>query len=393
MKKYIVLVLLVGFGILLNACDSGPVLRLYNWGEYISDDLVAAFEEEVGYKVKQIAFDSNEVAITQIKAGNQYDLVIPSDYAIEQLSKENLIQEIDWNLITTFNKNTDLADGLSEILNQLNTGVAGFDLLKYAVPYFWGNVGILYDTTTVDEADLTGWEVLLNQNYRIAFYNSARDSFMIALKEIGSGMNNPTEQQLTEARAWLNSALTQNTSVITDEIFDAMLDPTRYDLAVSYSGDANYLMSENDKLSFFVPEEGTNIWVDAFVIPVGANNEMAYEFINFMMKYESALENTEFVGYSTPRKDVFEDVLGVGGSYADFQESYDVRINLNDEVYRYNTALKARMDNDWQVILASKGYDEEEGLGLGAYLAIGIIVLLVSSTALFGIIKKRKNSI
>jgi spermidine/putrescine transport system substrate-binding protein len=393
MKKYIVLILLIGFGVLLNACDSGPVLRLYNWGEYISDDLVAAFEKEAGYKVKQIAFDSNEVAITQIKAGNQYDLVIPSDYAIEQLSKENLIQEIDWNLITTFSKDTDLADGLSEILNQLNTGVDGFDLLKYAVPYFWGNVGILYDTTKVDEADLTGWEVLLNQDYRIAFYNSARDSFMIALKELGSGINNPTEQQLVDARAWLNSALTQNTSVITDEIFDAMLDPARYDLAVSYSGDANYLMGENDNLSFFVPEEGTNIWVDAFVIPVGANTEMAYEFINFMMRYENALENTEFVGYSTPRKDVFEDVLGVGGSYFDYQESYDVRININDEVYRYNTALKARMDTDWQVILASKGYDEEEGLGLGAYLAIGIIVLLVSSTALFGIIKKRKNSV
>jgi len=393
MKKYIVFVLLIGFGLLLNACDSGPVLRLYNWGEYISDDLVAAFEKEAGYRVKQIAFDSNEVAITQIKAGNQYDLVIPSDYAIEQLAKENLIQEIDWSLITTFNKNTDLADGLSTILNQLNEGANGFDLLNYAVPYFWGNVGILYDTTTVDENDLTGWDALLNQDYRIAFYNSARDSFMIALKAQGAGINNPSETDLANAVTWLNNGLTRNTSVITDEIFDAMLDPARYDLAVSYSGDANYLMGENENLSFFVPEEGTNIWVDAFVIPNGANNEMAYAFINFMMSYESALENTEYVGYSTPRKDVFELVLGVDGIYEDYAESYDVRINLNDEVYRYNTALKSRMDTDWQVILASKGYDDEDGLGLGAYLAIGIVIVLVSSSAIFGIVKKRRKMI
>jgi spermidine/putrescine transport system substrate-binding protein len=391
MKKSLLLVLLMIVTVVLVACDSGPVLRLYNWGEYIDDDLIVQFEEEYGVKVKVINFDSNEVALTQIKGGNQYDLVIPSDYAIEQLAKENLIVEIDWNKITTFDKNEDLANGLKTILDDLKSGTDGFDLLKYAVPYFWGNVGILYNTTTVNENDLTGWNLLLNNNYRIAFYNSSRDAFMPALKATNAQtINNPTTAEFNQAVAWLNNALTSQTDVITDDIFEAMLKPSRYDAVVAYSGDANYLMSENDELGFFVPTEGTNVWVDGFVIPIGANEELAYQFINFMLTYDSALQNTEYVGYSTPRKDVFEYVLGVDGSFNEYSESYDVRISEFDEVYRYNDVLKTQMDTKWQEILANKGYDDD-GLGLGAILAISIIGALILSSLIFGIIKKRKT--
>ncbi|MDX9691104.1 MAG: ABC transporter substrate-binding protein [Acholeplasmataceae bacterium] len=394
MKKNLMFVLIVLMGFALVACGESDTdsLKLYNWGEYIDDELVEAFETESGIKVKQIAFDSNEVAITQIKAGNKYDLVIPSDYAIEQLALENLIQPINWDLITTFDKDVDLADGLATILAQLNSGDDAFDLLNYAVPYFWGNVGILYDTTTVNEADLTGWDALTNPNYEIAFYNSARDAYMIALKTIDADLNAPTVSEMTDAKAWLTAALTSQTYVITDEIFDAMLDPARYDMAVAYSGDANYLMMENENLSFFVPEEGTNIWVDGFVVPQGADEDKAYAFINFMMTYEHAAQNTEYVGYSTPRKDVFEEMLEAGGTYEDYAASYNVRINENDQVYRYNSTLKRQMDTEWQQILASKGYSEE-GLGIGAYLAIGIVIILVSSSAVFAVIKKRRKVI
>ncbi len=392
MKKILSLGVLLLTIIVLVGCESGPTLRLYNWGEYIDDDLVYDFEQASGIKVKQIAFDSNEVAITQIKSGNQYDLAIPSDYAIEQLAKEDLIEKIDWSKITTFDKNQDLADGLATILSSLKDGKDGFDLLDYAIPYFWGNVGILYNTVTVDENDLTGWDVLTQTDtYDIAFYNSSRDSFMLALKQTGaSSINHPTDAEFEAAKTWLNDALTSKTYVITDEIFDAMLlDPARYDLAVSYSGDANYLMMENDNLDFFVPEQGTNIWVDAFVTPKGANMTYAYEFINFMLTYDSALRNTEWVGYSTPRKDVFEDVLDDEGTFADYASSYDVRIDEHDEVYRYNAALKLEMDTSWQAILADKGYDDE-GLGVGAIAAIAVIAVLVISTTVVSIVKKRK---
>jgi spermidine/putrescine transport system substrate-binding protein len=391
MKKSFLLVLMIVLTIVLLACESGPVLRLYNWGEYIDDELISQFEEEHNVRVKVINFDSNEVALTQIKGGNQYDLVIPSDYAIEQLAKENLISEIDWSKIDSFDKDIDLADGLKTILDDLKGGMNGFDFLKYAVPYFWGNVGILYNTETVDEADLTGWDLLQNDSYRIAFYNSSRDAFMPALKATGAiTINNPTTLEFNQAVSWLNEALTSTTDVITDDIFEAMLQPSRYDAVVAYSGDANYLMSENEELGFFVPTEGTNVWVDGFVIPLGANEELAYQFINFMLTYDSALQNTEYVGYSTPRKDVFEDVLAVGGTYSDYSDSYDVRISEFDEVYRYNEELKTQMDTKWQEILANKGYDSE-GLGFGAILAISIIGVLVLSSLIYGVIKKRRT--
>lgn len=393
MKKVLILSVFIVLFTLLASCQSGPTLHLYNWGEYIDDDLVSLFEETYEVRVKQIAFDSNEVAITQIKGGNQYDLVIPSDYAIEQLASESLIQEIDWTKITTFDPETDLADGLNQILTRVKDDPEdGFDLLNYSVPYFWGNVGILYNTLTVDENDLTGWDILHNDAYKIAFYNSARDAFMPALKATGAqSINHPTAAEMTDAMAWLSTGLTPQVSVITDDIFEAMLHPARYDVAVSYSGDANYLMSENENLGFYVPEEGTNVWMDGFVIPVGADLELAYQFINFMLEADQARQNTEFVGYSTPRKDVFEEMIAPGGSFEDYAASYDVRINDNDEVYRFNLTLKQEMDTKWQELLANKGFGEEEGLGTGAIVAIVAIgVLILTSTAL-GIIKKRKQ--
>lgn len=396
MKKIALLTVLFTFVFMLFACDSGQTLRLYNWGEYIDDTLIESFEEETSIRVKQIAFDSNEVAITQIKGGNQYDLVIPSDYAIEQLADENLIQKIDWTKITSFNLETDLAIGLSTILNRVKNDVDhGFDLLEYSVPYFWGNVGILYNTETVDEGDLNGWDTLhLSNQYKIAYYNSARDSFMPALKAVeATTINNPTTEEFNEAVAWLSEGLTPSVSVITDEIFDAMLDPARYDIAVAYSGDANYLMSENDKLGFYVPEEGTNIWMDGFVVPVGANETLSYQFMNFMLSYESAKQNTEFVGYSTPRGDVFLDMIAPGGSFEDYQDSYDVRINDFDEVYRHNKALKEKMDTKWQEILANKGFDQDDKLGLGTIILIaGVGILIVSSLAV-GFLKKKRQTL
>jgi spermidine/putrescine transport system substrate-binding protein len=393
MKKGLLLIILLAFVFTLISCEQGPTLRLYNWGEYIDDELVAAFEEESGIRVKQIAFDSNEVAITQIKGGNQYDLVVPSDYAIEQLAIEELIVSIDWSKITTFSKDTDLADGLSSILANVKNDVTdSFDLLEYAVPYFWGNVGILYNTDTVDANDLDGWDTLhLSDTYEIAFYNSARDAFMPALKATGAlTINHPTTTEFNAAVTWLSNGLTAQVSVITDEIFDAMLDPARYDMAVAYSGDANYLMSENDKLGFYVPEEGTNVWMDGFVIPKGAEEDLSYAFINFMMDYENAKQNTEYVGYSTPRKDVFDEMISAGGTFEDYADSYDVRINANDEVYRYNEDLKQQMDAKWQEILANKGFDQDEGLGTGTLIAIVGVGLLIVTSAVLGVIKKKK---
>ncbi|QWB95549.1 ABC transporter substrate-binding protein [Mycoplasmatota bacterium] len=392
MKKYLITMTLVLTIVFLTSCSSGPTLSLYNWGEYIDDALVEAFEEESGIKVKQIAFDSNEVAITQIKAGNQYDLVIPSDYAIEQLAEEDLIDPIDWSKIEAFDKDVDLATGLTSVLNTLAEGNDGFDLLSYAVPYFWGNVGILYDTTVVDENDLTGWDVLnLSDTYEVAFYNSSRDAFMSAMFATNTAdINNPSDTELDLSYQWLDNALTENTYVITDDIFDAMLDPARYNLAVSFSGDANFLMMENENLSFYVPEEGTNVWVDGFVMPKGAQSDYAYEFINFMMSYDSSLQNTDWVAYTSPRQDVIDALLLDG--YDAYEASFDVKINENDQVYRYNEDLKLEIDDSWQQILANKGYDEE-GIGTTTIIAIALGVSIVLGTTIYSVIKKKRKTV
>ncbi len=391
MKKYLLALTLLLTAVVLIGCSGGPTLRLYNWGEYIDDELVASFEEETGIQVTQIAFDSNEVAITQIKAGNQYDLVIPSDYAVEQLAAEDLIVPIDWNKVTTFAQ-ADLATGLQSVLTALNTGDDGFDLLEYSVPYFWGNVGILYDTTVVNEADLTGWDVLLDsETYEVAFYNSSRDAYMISMFATGTAdINNPSAAEMTAATDWLNDALTSDTYVITDDIFDAMLQPARYNLAVSYSGDANYLMMENEDLGFFVPDEGTNVWVDGFVIPQDAQEDYAYQFISFMSDYDNAYQNADWVAYSPTRQDVLTDMLADG--YSDYADSFDVRINQDDQVYRYNESLKLDIDSSWEQILANKGFDEE-GLGTGTYVAIIAAAVVVVGTAVASFVRKKKKAV
>ncbi len=392
MKKMIALCMVLFVTFTLIGCTEEDTLRLYNWGEYIDVSLLETFEEETGIRVEQILFDSNEVAVTQIKAGNQYDLVIPSDYAIEQLAEENLIDPINWDLITTFDPTIDLADGLVDILDTLDDNGNGFDLLNYAVPYFWGNLGILYDTTTVDETDLTGWDVLeMSDTYHIAFYNSSRDAYLTGLKATGvQTINDPSTAEFSAATDWLNAALTAEVSVQTDEIFDTMLDPASYDMAVAYSGDANYLMSENENLSFFVPDEGTNVFVDAFITPKGANQDYAYQFLNFMMSYDQAKQNTEEVMYTTPRKDVFTDEIAVDGDFEFLAASYDIRINQHDEIYRYNSALKLQMDNSWQQILASKGY-EGEGLGFSTILIIVIAGALVVGSVGLSVYRKFKK--
>ncbi len=393
MKKMIALCMVLFVTFTLIGCTEEDTLRLYNWGEYIDVSLLETFEEETGIRVEQILFDSNEVAVTQIKAGNQYDLVIPSDYAIEQLAEENLIDPINWDLITTFDPTIDLADGLVDILDTLDDNGNGFDLLNYAVPYLWGNLGILYDTTTVDETDLTGWDVLeMSDTYHIAFYNSSRDAYLTGLKATGvQTINDPSTSEFSAATDWLNAALTAEVSVQTDEIFDTMLDPASYDMAVAYSGDANYLMSENENLSFFVPDEGTNVFVDAFITPKGANQDYAYQFLNFMMSYDQAKQNTEEVMYTTPRKDVFTDEIAVDGDFEFLAASYDIRINQHDEIYRYNSALKLQMDNSWQQILASKGY-EGEGLGFSTILIIVIAGALVVGSVGLSVYRKFKKA-
>jgi spermidine/putrescine transport system substrate-binding protein len=352
MKKVILTVFLVLTLVVIAACGPRQSLKLFIPNEYIDESLVRAFEREYGVRVSIITFDSNEVAVPQIEA-NSYDLVIPSDYAIEELVSKNLLQEIDYSKITDFSL-SDLDETLSSVLDALKAD--GFDLLKYGVPYFWGNVGILYDTTKVSTAyvEAEGWNALANKTYDVMIYDSSRDSFMIALKALYGNtvsINSPTDSELAAAEQWLKDAKGPKTSFLSDEIFDAMLKPAQFAMAVSYSGDAVYLMSENSDLKYHVPSQGTNVWVDAFVIPANAVEvDLAYEFINYFLSYDVALDNSLEIGYTSPRADVIEYILEEEEYDA---EAYRVILTENDEFFRYDTNLKRKIEEAWVRVRAS----------------------------------------
>lgn len=352
MKKIGLTVVVLCVSLFLLACTPKETLKIFMPGEYITEDLVRSFEKAYGVRVQIITFDSNESAIPQIEA-NSYDLVIPSDYAIEELVSKNLLQEIDYAKFESFSKD-DFDAGLMAVLDDLKED--GFDLLKYGVPYFYGNVGILYDTTKVNKTYLEteGWNALANKSYDVMFYDSSRDSFMIAIKALfGStvSINTPTDAELAQAEAWLIGAKGSKTRFLTDEVFDRMLKPADFAMAVVYSGDGVYLMSENDDLDYHVPHQGTNVWVDGFVIPKNAKQvELAYQFIDFFLSFDVAYENAVNIAYTSPRNDVIEAIIEEG----EYEESsYVVTLTSNDEFFRYDTQLKRKIEEAWVRVRAS----------------------------------------
>ena len=304
MKK-IFSVFLVVFMIITMLCSCGenkPTLKVYNAGEYIDTSLISVFEKEVGCKVVYETFDSNESMYTKVSSGELYDIIIPSDYMIERLIKENMLAEIDWNKIS--NK-----DGLKkEIMNQ------SFDSEnKYHVPYFWGTVGILYNKNVVDKADLEnqGWGILKNTKYKddLYMYDSERDAFMIALKNLGYSLNTDNTSELDAAYSWLvEQNKTMNPIYVGDDVIDNMISGNK-SLAIVYSGDAAYIMTENSDLEYYEPKEGTNFWVDGMVLTKSSENkELAYKFMDFMIREENAKRNSEKVGYSSSVESVFIDM-------------------------------------------------------------------------------------
>ncbi len=301
MKKIItVLTVCMGVAVFSSCGESKPVLKVYNAGEYIDESLITKFEDEFDCKLIYETFDSNESMYTKISSGEMYDVIIPSDYMIERLIKENLLQKIDWSKIP--NKSNLMDEVMDKEYDPGN---------EYSVPYFWGSVGILYDTTVVDEADLTGWELLLNEKYKgdIYMYDSERDSFMIALKDLGYSLNTEDTAELDKAYEWLvNQNDTMEPIYVGDDVIDNMISGNK-SMAVVYSGDGAYIISENPDLDYFVPEEGTNIWYDAMVMTKKCENtDLAHSFMNFMLDEENALVNTECVGYTSSVKSAFETV-------------------------------------------------------------------------------------
>ncbi len=321
---------------------AGQTLHVYNWGEYTGENIISGFEELTGAKVIMDNFDSNEQMYIKVANGDAYDVLVPSDYMIQRMMQEKMLQKLE-------------AETRKECLGELADAIKGLPYdpkNEYSIPYFWGTVGIVYDKTKVSEEDLEkdGWDIFLDQKFKgdIYLYDSERDSFMMALKALGYSMNTTSQDELNDAYNWLIQCVqTMDPEIVTDEIIDNMAQ-ARKALGLIYSGDAAYVMSENENMGFYMPKSGTNLWSDAMVIPKNAKNpKLANEFIRYITSYDAAMDNSSYVGYTSPNKEVMEELGGKGGDY-DGINAYTPRAGYDkDEVFQYDEITRKIIADLW----------------------------------------------
>lgn len=283
--------LLAGCGASSKGSDNEVIV--YNWGEYIDPETISMFEEETGLKVIYDEYETNETMYPKVEAGAaSYDVICPSDYMIQKMIENDLLAEI----------NFDNIPNVKNIGQQYFEQSREFDPEnKYSVPYCFGTVGILYNKTMVDDA-VDSWAILWNEKYadNILMQDSVRDAFMVALKLSGYSMNTLDEKELDIAKEALLLQKPLVQAYVIDQVRDKMIG-NEAALGVIYSGEAIYTQRENDNLEYVIPKEGTNVWIDSWVIPKNApHKENAEKFIDFMCRGDIALMNFEYITYSTP---------------------------------------------------------------------------------------------
>lgn len=297
-------------------------LVIYNWGDYIDPELLEKFTEETGIKVQYETFDSNEAMYTKIKqGGTTYDLAVPSDYMIDKMIKEDLLVALDHQKIKGLENIGDAFMGHS--FDPKNT---------YSIPYFWGTVGIVYNTTMVDKAP-EHWEDLWREEYRndILLVDGAREVMGFGLNSFGYSVNSKDRVELAVVEAKLNELTPNVKAIVGDELKGYMIQGDAA-IGVSFSGEASEMLDGNEDLVYVVPSEGSNLWFDNFVIPKTARHyDEAYAFINFMLTPENAAQNAEYIGYATPNmkaKDLLAEEITSDKAFYPDQETIE-----NLEVY------------------------------------------------------------
>ncbi|MDD7362808.1 MAG: ABC transporter substrate-binding protein [Firmicutes bacterium] len=292
------LTLLVGLTGCSSASSSRETLHVYNWGDYVDMETIRQFEEETGIRVIYDTFASNEDLYVKLKKSNDiYDVVVPSEYMVERLIREDMLMPLDYDLIPNSKK--------------LDKRILNMDYdpgNRYSLPYFWGTLGIVANTKRI-HSDIDSWSDLWDPGYKdeIIMYNSQRDSIAVALKMLGYSMNTRDLSQLEEAGEALIAQKPLVYAYLADEGRDVMSQGDAA-LSVMYSGDAAMMCRENKNLKYILPKEGTNIWYDSFAVPKNAKNpKAAMKFINFMSRPDIAAKNAAYsVGYATPIPEAIE---------------------------------------------------------------------------------------
>lgn len=360
--------------------DQNITLYVYNWGLYISDgsddsiDVLSAFEDLTGIKVNYTTFDSNESLYAKLKSGGAtYDVIVPSDYMIGKMIQEGMLAPLNKENIPNISK-----------IGESYTGMAYDPQDEYSVPYTWGTVGIIYNTEMVEEAP-TSWDALWDVEYagNILMFNNSRDAFAIGAKKLGMSLNPQTVEEVEIIAQELKAQKNVVQAYVMDEIFDKMSGGEAA-MAPYYAGDAITMIDESPQLDFVIPEEGTNYFVDAMCIPANAKNKEAAEiFINYMCEPDVGLANIDFIGYSTPIKEVWERLddemkySPIAYPSEEVMANTEVFVTLPDEI---NSA----MDMAWSDM---KRYDE----GGSGWMVPVLLVLALALTG-FNIWRRmRKN--
>ncbi|MBO7385836.1 MAG: spermidine/putrescine ABC transporter substrate-binding protein [Clostridia bacterium] len=319
MKKLsLVLILALVLCVLPVAAHAEGTLTVYNWYDYIDESVLDDFEEETGIKVDYVMFTTvEEMYVKMTTGGGKYDIIVPSDYIIERLIKDDMLAPMDFDKMP--NARANLLDSM---------WTADYDVGNaYSVPYMWGTVGILYNTEYVDE-EITSWASLFDPKYKrdVFMLDSIRDTMGVTLKYLGYNLNERSEEALAQVRDLLIKQKNDNIvqGYLVDEVKDKMVGGEAA-MAVMWSGDAMYAIEDNESLVYVVPEEGSNVWIDAMCIPKDSQNyEAALAFIDFMCREDIAARNYDYIHYCSPIRQVVENL--------DEEEAANPAVNPSQEI-------------------------------------------------------------
>ena len=354
MTKFKILALLLvsclAFGV--AGCGSGgdkaeQKVYVYSWGDYLDPDVLKLFEKETGIHVVLDEFDTNESMYPRVAEGAvHYDVICPSDYMIQKMISNDLLQPLDFNKLPDAKKYIG-----ADFFKQAESFDPGN---KYSVPYCWGTVGIIYDKTKVTDP-VDSWQILWNDKYagQILMQDSARDALMIPLKLMGKSMNETDKDVLAQAQQMLKQQKPLVQAYVVDEVKDKLIN-SEAAMGVVFSGEAPIILMENPNMDFVIPKEGTNFWIDGWVITKTAQNvDNAHKFIDFMCRPDVAVMNFNHLGYSTPNtgvRELVEDeelknspIAFPDPAVYSGQETYKYLGNQMDEYYN-NLWMQVKVD-------------------------------------------------
>lgn len=328
--------------LVLTGCKSNKeTLYVYNWGDYVDETILEEFEKETGIKLVYDTFATNEDMYVKIKSGgSSYDVIFPSDYMLTRMLEEGMLEKIDLAKIPN-----------AKHINERLMSPTYDENNEYSLPYMWGTLGILYNTTMVDEEELS-WDILWDPKYKkeILMLDSQRDSIGAALLRLGYSINTLDPRELAEAGNLLKEQKSLVLAYVVDEGKDKMV-AGEAALALTWSGEAYYAIDESDDLAYAIPRDGTNLWYDVMAIPKGAKNiEAAHKFMDFLNRPEISFRNADYTGYATPNVAALamlpEEVQNDRGAYPQDEDlvNAEVFVNLGSTLRDYDriwTEVKA----------------------------------------------------